>query len=369
MDLTPPQSEVAAPLHLIALAAACAAEAEVPAGPEAAWIDAQRAKVELSGSNFVQQVAHWRTARVADARLIDLAEAWQLSPVEAIAVALACAAETDAMVGRVLAWLQAPVGRARPTLGLIATIAARLGETSAFATLAGGPARASGLLQFDGDGRVLPETGLSVPLPIVFALVDPATAPAPSGVRIGLNEAPPLPPSVRSAAHVRAHALSSGGGLVVRSGHPREARAVAAEIAGALGACAAFIEGDAPPGLGPWLTLSGCLPVLCAELAPGEKRPVPLLRGWNGPWLVASGLDGNFERECEALPAWRIPVPPAAERIALWHTSLGDSELARTLGSRHRHAAVRIAELARAGRYQARLDGSDTITANAVCAA
>ena len=53
-----------------------------------------------------------------------------------LAVALACAAETDPMVGRVLAWLQAPVGGARPTIGLIAMVAERLGDASPFAALA-----------------------------------------------------------------------------------------------------------------------------------------------------------------------------------------------------------------------------------------
>ena len=60
------------------------------------------------------------------------------------------------MVGRVLAWLQAPVGGARPTIGLIAMLAERLGDASAFAALAGGLARASGLIQFDGEAARCP---------------------------------------------------------------------------------------------------------------------------------------------------------------------------------------------------------------------
>jgi ATPase family associated with various cellular activities (AAA) len=115
--------------------------------------------------------------------------------------------------------------------------------------------------------------------------------------------------------------------------------------------------------------LTGCLPVLCAELAPGERRRLPDLPGWRGPWLIAAGPDGSFEREGETLPTWRIPVPCAEERIALWQAATDEAELAQTLGAAHRHPAGRIAELARAGRFQARLSGAERLTANDVALA
>ena len=359
------RSVTAPPLHLIALAS-CAAAGEASA-PEAGWLRTQRdALVAPDGDtlDLERWLRRWRRAPPAqDARLAALADAWQLSTGEMLAVALACAAETDAMIGRVLAWLQAPVGGARPTVGLVAMLAERFADDTAFAALAGGMARAGGLIQFDASGRALPEAVLAVPLPVVFALSDAASRLAPPGVRVDMVDAPALAPSLRAAAARRALALAQASALVVRSGHPREARAAAMEIASARGTRAAFLEGEPPAGFAPWLTLTGSLPVICAELAPGERRRLPDLPGWRGPWLVAAGPDGSFERDGETLPSWRVPVPCADERVALWQAATNEAELAGTLGPAHRHPAGRIAELARAGRFQARLTGANRLTA------
>src|SRR5262245_18008635 len=231
MDMT----VATAPLHRIALAA-CARDGDA-ANAEASWLTAQRdALIAAAGEpiDLGQWLVRWRRAPPAgDARLATLSATLQLSTAELLAVALACAAETDAMIGRVLAWLQAPVGGARPTLGLVAMLAERFGDDLTFAALAGGMARASGLIQFEGNSRALPEAALSVPLPVVFALADATLRLAPPGVRVAMTDPPVLPPSLRHAAAARARALAPGGALVVRSGHPREARAVAMEVAAA----------------------------------------------------------------------------------------------------------------------------------------
>ncbi|HEX2828588.1 MAG TPA: ATP-binding protein [Burkholderiales bacterium] len=368
MDVNP-HVELALPLHAIALAT-CAPAGDDASSPEAEWLCAQREALQAIAPDLATHVQRWRASPPPhDARLCAFADAWQLSIAEIIAVSLACAAETDSMVGRVLAWLQAPIGGARPTAGLVALLASHLGDAAALATLAGGRAHASGLLHIAGDARTLPEASVTVPLPIVFALGESAHEIAPPGITIGLADAPPLPASIKDAAQRRAAALAADGALVVRSGHPREARAVAAAIAAALQARAAFFESDPPPGFAPWLALSQCVPVYCAELAPGERRQLPELPGWRGRWLVASGPDGGFERAREALSSWRVPVPAATERIALWHASTGVADLAQTLGTWHRHPAGRIAELARAGEFQRRLSGAGTLTTNDIAIA
>src|SRR5690606_557387 len=100
--------------------------------PEAAWLCRQRDALAEAGTGLDGWLAAWRQSPPpADARLRALAEAWRLTGAEMLAVALACAAETDAMAGRVLAWLQAPVGGARPTLGLLAMLAARFDALAA----------------------------------------------------------------------------------------------------------------------------------------------------------------------------------------------------------------------------------------------
>src|SRR5262245_48160929 len=220
MDMT----VTTAPLHRIAFAA-CARDGDATSA-EANWLAAERAAlIAVTGEpiDLGEWLARWSRAPPAgDARLATLSATWQLSTAELLAVALACAAETDPMIGRVLAWLQAPVGGARPTIGLVAMLAERFGDDTAFAALAGGMARASGLFQFEGNSRVLPEAALSVPLPVVFALADAPLELAPQGVRVGMAELPTLSPGLREAAAARARALAPGGALVVRSGHPRE---------------------------------------------------------------------------------------------------------------------------------------------------
>ena len=114
------------------------------------------------------------------------------------------------------------------------------------------------------------------------------------------------------------------------------------------------------------------MPVLSAELAPGETRRLPELPGYRGPLLVASGLDGSFERGADPVASWSVPLPLAGERVQLWHHHLdGDrgadpgtdastdagSEAARQLGREHRHSASQIARLSQAARRQAALDG------------
>ncbi|MGE3510419.1 MAG: ATP-binding protein, partial [Vicinamibacterales bacterium] len=157
--------------------------------------------------------------------------------------------------------------------------------------------------------------------------------------------------------------------IAVRSGHPREARAAAAEICAALHRRPLLLEGAPPPGLGPWLFLASAVPVICTELAPGERRAIAEIPGWAGPVLIATGLDGSFERDGDAVPGWRVPMPDADERTQLWHATLGDADLATRLGHDHRHATVRIAELARAARYQAEVAGAGRVGAQWIAAA
>ena len=295
---------VAAPSSLGALAFAALS----PAGPapdnvpEAQWLAAHREGRETWLEDLPAAFAAWlKDPPPEDRRLVALASAIGLTRAETLAVALSRAAETDAMAGRVLAWLQTPVGGTRPLAGLVASLAERFGDPAPLTSLAAGAARSVGLLQADNETRSMPERSLIVPQPIVLALADPPVLSWP-GLRVGMPDPPPLPPSLREAAASRARALSrrAASGIVVRSGHPREAKAVAAEICLHLGARPLFLDGDPPDGLGPWLWLAAAIPVICAELAPGERRRLKDIPGWNGPVLVAAGPDGSFEREGEA---------------------------------------------------------------------
>src|SRR6266581_2822974 len=139
-----------------------------------------------------------------------------------LAVALASAVEDDAMAGRAVAWLQAPVGGSRPTLGLVAgALAAAPGAgPQALHALVSGAAMHSGLLSVMGESGPLPERPFGVPIPICLALAGrDATLP---GMTIGLGELRPvkLPPSAHAEAERHARGLAAGGarGLIVRAG-------------------------------------------------------------------------------------------------------------------------------------------------------
>jgi hypothetical protein len=325
---------------------------------EAAWLGSHAAALAMWQGPADRQdaVAAWtRSPPAVDRRLHALAAQQRLALAETLALALAREAELLPMAARALIWLQHPVGEARPTVGLIASLCQRLAVADALPALADGPARRHGLLQLQPDERPLCERSVRVGLPLLFALdgrdghfdgVDTDTA--------GL---PPLPPS--TVAEARRHGAGLVGDgvrtLLIRSGQPLEARAAAAQVVAAMGARVAFFEGDAVPGFAAWLWLNGRLPVWCVALAPGERRRAPRLPGHDGPLLVVCGLDGSIEAGA-AVAQWRLPVPAAGERSQLWRAALGAAPSAETIGAlaaQHRHAAGRIAELGQAARSAA----------------
>lgn len=288
-----------------------------------------------------------------------------LEAVELLAVALAVAVESDPMLGRVCAWLQAPVGGARPTLGLLHSMAEAVGLGGAMPVIAQGEAQRCGLLLVEPDSRTLPERTVQVPLPLALALRGVASRwPELRGLCEDVGCAPS---SLRAAAERHAQTLEATATLepvlALRSGHPHDAWLAAALLAQALGREAVLIESEAPRGLGPWLWLRGAVPVLCAELAPGESRMLPNLPGYRGPRLVATGLDGSFtERGGDPVPAWIVPAPLASERVVQWRELLEEDE-AQQLGRAHRHSATHIERLSRAARREAQLDGAARATA------
>ncbi|HRP24364.1 ATP-binding protein [Thauera sp.] len=373
----PPLAE----LGFALLAAAC-----VPGqGAEADWLrahrdrlglEAQSARVEAEDEDEQARaraaLATWLQAPPeADRALHALARHERLSLAETMAIALARACELEPMAARALIWLQHPVGEARPSLGLLASLCERLGEAEALSRLADGPAQALGLIQLVPEDRPLCERSVRLPLPIVMALGGHEGRFA--GVENDCSALPVLAPSTRAAARRHADGLARGGArvLVIRAALDGEARAAAAEVAAALGARPAFVSGEVPPGLGPWLWLRGRLPVLCLRLAPGDRQRLPALPGHRGPVLVASGADGSFEAQ-GAVAEWRLAMPPAEERRQLWQQALGDSLPAATLDAlagQHRHGAGRIVELGQAARSTAARAGEPLASAHVAAAA
>lgn len=371
-----PESPVAQPvegirLSLAEIALALLAPDEDPdeaAAPEARWLaqcaEAVAAFARAGGTTTESRagevriaLAAWQqTPPVEERPLLALTSKYRLSFAESVALALAQACEFSPMVARVLIWLQQPVAEARPTAGLVDSLSGRAGEPHGLVRIAEGAARRHGMLQSGPDSRPFCEQCLTVPLPLLLALGGHEGLP--EGVELELEAMPALPPSVIETARRQAAGLMQGGArvLVVRSGQPGEARAVAARVVASLGVRAAFVTGEPAKALGPWLWLRGLVPVLPMSLAPGERRRLPPIAGHDGPMLVVCGIDGNVEAP-GAVVQWRVPVPSPTERAALWRLALGEDAGSGRLAAEHRHAAGRITELAQAARSAAARDG------------
>ncbi len=308
-----------------------------------------------------------------DAGLVVLGEALNLSLVELLAVVLVTAVEQDPMVGRALAYLQAPVGASRPTLGLVASALAPAAPPNreALHLLAGGAALGSGLLTRLRDDLPLCEQILAMPVPLFLALSGhEATWP---GATLGSarHTEIPLPPSIVEGVHRHARFLADKprSALVLRGTSLAETRAVAAALARSLGRAPLFLGGDTLTGLGPFLLQRGLLPVHVHELAPGERKVLPDVPYYAGPALAVIGPEGTLDAPDRPVLRWTVPRPPREERRTLWESSLGTPELAEDLARRHRQGAGRIALLGRLARQQAELEGRQEPDADDVLAA
>ncbi|XYH97499.1 ATP-binding protein [Sorangium sp. So ce1128] len=347
-------SDVAHRLARLALAAAVP-PGGLPPGPEAEQL------ARLGDASGPDLAAAFREALAGpdDDPLRRLGLRMGLRGEELAAAALALSVEVDPMVGRLVAFLQAPAGGSRPTLGLLARAAGVLVGAPDLSpdALSETLAVRAGLLALAQEGSPLPERAVAVPPHLVHALRGrPARR---AGFRVGADDAPPLPLSVYAEARRHARALSAAPGraLLIRTGTPAEGRSAAAAVAAALQRTPLFIETDDLTGLAPWLAVGDLLPVFVRAPAPGERASVPSLPGYAGPILATAGPDGTVEIGGGAALSWRLAAPTEAERTFLWSTALGEASLAGPLAREHRHGAGRIAELGRLSRHRAAMEG------------
>jgi hypothetical protein len=375
VDLEPCESGLAPPLRFceIAMAAVASLIRQSTSGPgslEADYLHRHWIAVAAESSDWVKAFRHAQ-AQPHDNDLASLSLMTELggTELELLAVALTAMVEEDAMAGRALAYLQAPVSKSRPTLGLLATAFAPLGTgSSLYADILNGVAVRSGLLLVNEESAPLPERSLTVPTSLCLALAG-HDAPWP-GAQLGLGDAQvvTLPERVRRAAAEQAGALihCETRGLLIRCASVAEARTAAALVAGALQRRPLFLQGDKFIGLGSLLTLRKHLPVFVHDLAPGERRTLPDLPGYTGPVIAIAGLEGSVEGPLGSVPTWTLPVPDAQERVALWTQALRSpygpsgpdtqrASLIQELARHQRHSAGRIAQLARLAQHHATL--------------
>lgn len=322
----------------------------------------------------------WRGHALAgierDAPLARARDAFGLSALETLALALCAAVEDDPLACRVIAWMQAPHPSARPSLALLARALAPLhdsfdsndpqrSEAATLHALAYGRAMRHGLLQAEeaSTARPLCETTLRVPAPIAAALAGVACdwPGAPTPALWPVAAAPALDAALTDWS--RDLAAMPRSGLVIRSAAPHEARGLADDLVRRLGSQPAwFASTDSlPPGAEAWLVLSGRVPVFEVDGAPGGVTTLPPLGVYAGPALVVTGLDGGVRRD-GPMADWRVPLPDAATRNALWQAALADEALATQAAQRYRAGYAQISDHARL----ARLLGGGEATADSL---
>ncbi|MGI0486545.1 ATP-binding protein [Pantanalinema rosaneae CENA516] len=347
-------------LKTFALAAIAAHLPASSSEPELQFLQHQRQQVDPQQQGWHRRFATYlEQPSPIDQPLLQLAVDLSLTPIELLAVALAAAVEADAIVGRALARIQAPLGGSRPTLSLLSTALAAIAEPgmSPIHSLINGVAVHSGLLQLMQEGAPLPERSVRIPLHLWSALEGEDGTWA--GTTIGLGTVPPvpLPASLLTTAQHQAESLHHASRLLIlRTGSLAEGRSVAAAIAQCLQCRPLFIETDLIPGLSPWLLLRRLLPVFCLDLAPGERKILPHLPFYSGPMLVLCGPDGSPEMGGADVLNWVIPVPDRSERQTLWQQAVENPDLAADLACYHRHGSGRIAQLGRLAQHYSRLN-------------
>ena len=355
-------------LHSFALSAVAALASGGASGddsPEMAFLESHlhAAAGEQSWDRALS--VYLRNPLPQDHALLELAAEMKLNHVELLTIALAAAVETDLMSGRAIAHVQAPVGGSRPTVGLIGSAFAPVaGAASSVEAVLTGAAMQSGLLTLLSEGAPICERPVAVPVALCLALRGHDSGWP--GVLLGMGNVPraDLPESLRREAQRHAAAVATGEAraLVVRSSSVSEGRSIACAVAEAMGRRALFIENTAGvAGLAPFIVLRKLLPAFCLELAPSERKSLPVLPGYGGPVLALCGLDGSVDFGGEAAANWVIAVPPREERRELWQTATGDPDLAEELARHHRHGCGRIAHLGRLARHDATLHGREKV--------
>jgi hypothetical protein len=295
----------------------------------------------------------------ADAALVTLADALGLDDASLLALVIAAAVETDPNLCRTLAAVQAPIGGPRPLLGLLATAFAPLDPAEFILRLTEGPAVQSGLLRLDGVDLPLPERAVAAHLPTLAALAGRAGDFA--ALRLLTEEASiSLPPEEASEAQRWGAVLGTrpGSVLLLRTPDEQEGQAAAASLATFLGRRVAWLPGEPPAGLVPWLIAARAVPVFATRMKPGERLPVPRLPFYDGPILLAPGLEGAVDAGTASVAEWVLRMPHSRAREALWQAGGVEPAAAARAGATFRQGAGRIATLAARARLAADARGA-----------
>jgi ATPase family associated with various cellular activities (AAA) len=289
----------------------------------------------------------------ADRALVHLADALRFQDVELLALALLVSVESEPDVCRTIALCQAPVGGARPLLGLLAAAFSVPGQISTnLLALACGPAVASGCIRLGTEDAPLPERSCALSRSILLALKGIDAPPA------GMNCIAPLSEDVvhpQMIDQVAQWASLAPGGFVI-TGCPRSEHAACAQAVARLHRLrAVWLTGEPEPDAGAWLIASGSMPVLRVDVRASEVQQLPALHPYTGPWLWLKSREGAVVSPNGPAPAFAMPMPSVEDRRALWCGHGFEAVAAENLARVYRMGAGairRVAETAQGRRME-----------------
>ncbi|MDH3661540.1 MAG: ATP-binding protein, partial [Alphaproteobacteria bacterium] len=357
-ELKPPDLAACA-AGLLGLTVFAAADASAER-PEAVWLQEAARRIGNAGAARDAIAAALEAPERRDKLLARVARALDLSLAETAATAIALAVETETMPGRAVAWLQSPLGGARPALGLLSAALAPLDPKEGLsARLAAGRAVRSGLLTLTGSGP-LPERGIALGDAMIAALTgNPIDRPGLSLAVADLSET--WPASLECALTPLLDGLEGGEPvlLVVRAAAAHDRTEILQRIGARLGLTPALIDLETvdSQGLGPLLVAARLVPAFEADPPPGHYIDLPNLAGYGGPVVAFLGPDGHVGQDGVQTVEWTLPMPTAEERQSIWRGVFADDAVAERLGIEHLQSAGRIRELALAAGAAARLAG------------
>ncbi len=290
-----------------------------------------------------------------------------------LALILVGLVEEDSRFGSVFAHLQAPLPGRRPTMELIGQVIRGPADGSLDGPRLCMNLLTAGLVETVNPDAARAEWALRVPGEVWDAIRGDPPGQRAGWSRHAADEFPPVErlvlPDLFVQRLAQAPAVLLAGKadtLVVRG----TAGANRLRVVGAVGrslekALIAVAGGDLAErslrSLGPVCAMTGALPVLTYDLAPGETATLPDLTGYDGPLAVILGLEGGLQgKRAEAALTLRIPPLKTEHRLRCWQDALGSNAspdlplIAERFhlpdGHIHRAAATATAYAALAGR-------------------
>ena len=283
-----------------------------------------------------EQTRAWEEGAGVRLPLRELARRQGLSHGELTALVLAGLVEEDIRFGSLFAALQEPLPSRRPCLGLLGALAFD-DEDGADRWSSARRLIELGLFVAENQSAPRSEWVVRVPQQVWDALRGRRVESVGEGCRLySRREFPPLKSlALDDALMRRACGLPSVvargqlSAVVLRGLADSGRRTVMGSLARSMRRDLLFYDRTVPhaedvwPLVGPLATLTGALPVICLDPAPGETVELPALKGYEGAVGVVMRREGGVGGPlCERALTLSLPSPEPAHRREVWESAL-----------------------------------------------